>query len=201
MRKNVNAVIDDDEHLLRTAFSPMHFNHKGKLRPSCLKPMTKEPDEDDPSRMNNKISVTRLDYAGWNFCLTHAKSHQSEVKKFKGFLKLLVGKVRNIGTQMQYKPTEDNPFHANIVFPEIDKPHEDELDELETASLQATMRKLLESGEYVSDEESEELSKLESLEDTETIEVSSKGIGDNTFQEKRKSPIMKFIDILKRLLT
>jgi len=199
MCKNVNAEIADDEHLLRTAYAPMHFNHKGKLRPSCLKPMTKEPDEDYPSRMNNKISVTRLDYAGWNFCLNHAKVHQSEIKTFKGFLKLLVGKVRSIGPQMQYKPTEDNPFHANIVFTDIDKPHEDELDELETASLQATMRKLLESGEYVSDEEAEELASIEEpLDGIETAEVSNDA-GDNMFQEKRQSLFMKLIGYIKSL--
>jgi len=197
MRKNVNAEIADDEHLLRTAFAPMHFNHKGKLRPSCLKPMTKEPDEDDSSRMNNKISVTRLDYAGWNFCLSHAKAHQSELKTFKGFLKLLVGKVISIGPQMQYKPTEDNPFHANIVFPDIDKPREDELDELETASLQATMRKLLESGEYVSDEEAEELASIEEpLDDIETAEEIN-DIGDNTFQEKKQSLFYRLVDHIK----
>ena len=28
MCKNVNAEIADDEHLLRTAYAPMHFNHK-----------------------------------------------------------------------------------------------------------------------------------------------------------------------------
>lgn len=153
--------ISEEENLLRTIFSPMHINGKGKPRPACLKPMTKERDEDDPSRMNNKVSVSRLDYAGWQFCLNHARNNQNGSKTFCGFLKLLVKKVRDIGLQVKCKPVEDNPYHANIIFPDIVKPHEDELDELESARIQLTLRNLLNSGQFVSVEEADLLASQE----------------------------------------
>ena len=175
MAMKIPDVISDDEELLRTAYSPMHINVKsGKLRPACLKPMTKEPDEDDPSKMNNKVSVSRLDYAGWGFCLNHARNHQNERKTFYGFLKLLVKSVRGIGPLVKSKPVEDNPYHANIIFPDIDKPHEDELDELESAQVQLTLKKLLDCGQFVSEEEAEMFAgQQEEVKDDEKKESSS----------------------------
>ena len=57
----VTSPITDEEMLLRTSYSPMHINKKtGKPRPSCLRPITREPDEENPNKMNNRVSVTRL---------------------------------------------------------------------------------------------------------------------------------------------
>lgn len=192
------TVIADDEHLLRTAFEPMHFS-KGRIRPKCLKPMTKEPDEDDPSRMNNKVSVTRLDYAGWCFCLDHAHKNQKTNKVFKGFLKLVAGKVRTFGLDALYKPTDDNPFHANMVYQEINKPHEDELDELESANLQATMRKVFESGEYVSCEEAELLANQESQELMSNIHDIT--TVDGSQQKEIDSLLTRVLNLIKHWLS
>lgn len=191
------VVIADDEHLLRTAFEPMHFS-KGRIRPKCLKPMIKEPDEDDPSRMNNKVSVTRLDYGGWRFCLEHAHKNQKTNKVFKGFLKLVAGNVRKFGLDALYKPADDNPFHANMVYQEINKPHEDELDDLESANLQATMRKVFESGEYVSCEEAELFANQESQKGSPNI---SDTMADDEYQQKRKEPLLiRALNLIKHRL-
>ena len=132
----------------------MHINTKtGKPRPSCLRPITKEPDEDNPNKMNNRVSVTRLCYSGWQFCIDHARRHQTDKKTLHGFLRLLAGNVKAIGLWLQPKPVADNPYHANMVFTEIDKRHGEELDELESGQLLEKLRLLVNSGEYFTEEE------------------------------------------------
>ena len=59
----ITCPIADEEMMLRSSYSPMHINRKGKQRPACLKPILKEPDEENPEKMNNRVSVTRLDYS------------------------------------------------------------------------------------------------------------------------------------------
>lgn len=149
----VTSPIADDEMLLRTSYSPMHVNHKGKPRPACLKPIIKEPDEENPEKMNNRVSVTRLCYSGWCFCIEHARRYQTEKKTLHGFLRLLASNVREIGLLLQPKPVEDNPYHANMVYTEIDKRHGEELDDLETAQLQEKLRLLVEGGDYFTEAE------------------------------------------------
>lgn len=150
----VTSPITDEEMLLRTSYSPMHINTKtGKPRPSCLRPITKEPDEDNPNKMNNRVSVTRLCYSGWQFCIDHARRHQTDKKTLHGFLRLLAGNVKAIGLWLQPKPVADNPYHANMVFTEIDKRHGEELDELESGQLLEKLRLLVNSGEYFTEEE------------------------------------------------
>lgn len=150
----VTSPITDEEMLLRTSYSPMHINTKtGKPRPSCLRPITKEPDEDNPNKMNNRVSVTRLCYSGWQFCIDHARRHQTDKKTVHGFLRLLAGNVKAIGLWLQPKPVADNPYHANMVFTEIDKRHGEELDELESGQLLEKLRLLVNSGEYFTEEE------------------------------------------------
>ena len=150
----VTSPITDEEMLLRTSYSPMHINTKtGKPRPSCLRPITKEPDEDNPNKMNNRVSVTRLCYSGWQFCIDHARRHQTDKTTLHGFLRLLAGNVKAIGLWLQPKPVADNPYHANMVFTEIDKRHGEELDELESGQLLEKLRLLVNSGEYFTEEE------------------------------------------------
>lgn len=150
----VTSPITDEEMLLRTSYSPMHINTKtGKPRPSCLRPITKEPDEENPNKMNNRVSVTRLCYSGWQFCIDHARRHQTDKKTLHGFLRLLTGNVKAIGLWLQPKPVADNPYHANMVFTEIDKRHGEELDELESGQLLEKLRLLVNSGEYFTEEE------------------------------------------------
>lgn len=150
----VTNPITDEEMLLRTSYSPMHINTKtGKPRTSCLKPVTKEPDEENPNKMNNRVSVTRLCYSGWQFCIDHARRHQTNKKTLHGFLRLLASNVKTIGLWLQPKPVADNPYHANMVFTEIDKCHGEELDELESGQLLEKLRLLVKSGEYFTEEE------------------------------------------------
>lgn len=150
----VTSPITDEEMLLRTSYSPMHINTKtGKPRPSCLRPITREPDEENPNKMNNRVSVTRLCYSGWQFCIDHARRYQTETKTLHGFLRLLAGNVKAIGLWLQPKPVADNPYHANMVFTEIDKRHGEELDELESGQLLEKLRLLVNSGEYFTEEE------------------------------------------------
>ena len=149
----ITSPVADEEMLLRTSYSPMHVNPKGRPRSACLKPIIKEPDEENPEKMNNRVSVTRLSYAGWSFCIEHALRHQTDKKTLHGFLRLLASKVKAMGLWIQPKPVEDNPYHANMVYTEIDKRHGDELDDLETAQLQEKLRLLVESGEYFTADE------------------------------------------------
>lgn len=160
----VTNPIADEEMLLRTSYSPMHINHKGKPRPACLKPIIKEPDEENPEKMNNRVSVTRLSYSGWNFCIEHARRHQTEKKKLHGFLRLLASNVKAMGLWLQPKPVDDNPYHANMVYTEIDKRHGEELDDLETAQLQEKLRLLVESGEYFTEADAVRMAEAESCE-------------------------------------
>lgn len=158
----VTSPITDEEMLLRTSYSPMHINTKtGKPRPSCLRPITKEPDEENPNKMNNRVSVTRLCYSGWQFCIDHARRHQTDKKTLHGFLRLLAGNVKAIGLWLQPKPVADNPYHANMVFTEIDKRHGEELDELESGQLLEKLRLLVNSGEYFTEEEAERMVEAE----------------------------------------
>lgn len=199
MQEVVPEIIEDDEKLLRTTYAPMHFSHSGKLRSSCLKPYTKESDEDNPSMMNNKISVNRLDYSGWRFCINHGLRYQNDIKHFNGFLKLIAGKVRSIGPEPKYKPTEDNPYHSNIVYSEINKPHEDELDELESSRLQAIARELLESGEYISVDTAEQYANKEELEqkrDLRPIATENDGKQSEVLQNTRIESIFHIVKII-----
>lgn len=158
----VTSSIADEEMLLRTSYSPMHINTKtGKPRPSCLKPVIKEPDEEDPSKMNNRVSVTRLCYSGWQFCIDHARRHQTEKKTLHGFLRILASNVKALGLWLQPKPVPDNPYHANMIFTEINKPHGEELDELESGPLLEKLRLMVNSGEYFTEDEAVRMAETE----------------------------------------
>ena len=157
----ITSPIADEEMMLRSSYSPMHINRKGKPRPACLKPIIKEPDEENPEKMNNRVSVTRLNYSGWNFCIEHARRHQTEKKTLHGFLRLLAGNVREMGLWLQPKPVDDNPYHANMVYTEIDKRHGEELDDLETAQLLEKLRLLVENGDYFTEAEAVRMAETE----------------------------------------
>lgn len=115
-------MIDDDERIMRTIFHPANFNEKkGTLKPNFMRPPAK--DEDDPTKASNKLSTTRYDYAGIEFCRCHARAHQSEPKRhywgFGRFVKQQLTAPRHIDGQVhictvEHKPVEDNPAHANI---------------------------------------------------------------------------------------
>lgn len=112
-----------DERIIRTIFHPANFNEKkGKLKPNFMKPPA-EPDEEDNTITSNKLSTTRYDYAGLEFCRAHARNHQSEPRRhYWGFGRFVVSQLtapRMIEGQaytcaVQHKPVDDNPAHANI---------------------------------------------------------------------------------------
>lgn len=115
--------VEDDERVMRTIFHPANFDKKGmSLRSNFMKPPA-EPDEEDSTITSNKLSSTRYDYAGLEFCRAHARNHQSEPRRhYWGFGRFVVGQLtapRMIEGQMhtcsvQHKPVDDNPAHANI---------------------------------------------------------------------------------------
>jgi hypothetical protein len=122
--KNIPSEIGQEERIIRTIFHPANFNEKkGTLKSNFMKPPANEIDEDDPTIMSNKLSVTRYDYAGINFCRSHAHAHQKEPRRhYWGFARFVVGTLemaRMINGQskkckVEYKPVDDNPAHANI---------------------------------------------------------------------------------------
>lgn len=115
--------IDGGERIMRTIFHPANFDKKGvKLRPNFMRPPT-GPDEDDPTIASNKLSTTRYDYAGMDFCRAHARDHQSEPRRhYWGFGRFVVAELttpRMIDSQahtcdVKAKPVSENPAHANI---------------------------------------------------------------------------------------
>lgn len=117
--------IDGEERIMRTIFSPANVNEKdNKLRSNFMKPPSC-PDEDDPTITSNKLSSTRFDYAGMEFCRAHARNHQSAPRRhYWGFGQFVVRELtapQIIGDKkyccvMQNKPAPDNPAHANIVL-------------------------------------------------------------------------------------
>ena len=125
LRWGIPIKIDGDEHILRTIYSPANVNEKkNELRPNFMKPPTSV-DEDDPTIASNKLSSTRYDYAGIEFCRAHARYYQSEPRRhFWGFGQFVVSELtaprtiegREYTCTMQNKPTSDNPAHANIVL-------------------------------------------------------------------------------------
>ena len=115
--------VGEEERVMRTIFHPANFDKKGKtLRSNFMKPPA-EPDEEDSSITSNKLSTTRYDYAGIEFCRSHARNHQSEPRRhYWGFGQFVVGQLiapRMIDGQthtcsVKHKPAKDNPAHANI---------------------------------------------------------------------------------------
>lgn len=110
--------IADNEYIMRTIFSPSHFNRSGKLRPNYMRPQISRPDEDDELIASNKLSVTRYNYANIDFCRNHAKNHSTVPNRmYWGFARFIVEDIRICKADIAYKPVEDNPAHANIVYP------------------------------------------------------------------------------------
>ena len=115
--------VGEEERVMRTIFHPANFNEKkGKLKPNFMKPPA-EADEEDNTITSNKLSTTRYDYAGLEFCRAHARNHQSEPRRhYWGFGRFVVGQLiapRMIEGQaykcvVKHKPANDNPAHANI---------------------------------------------------------------------------------------
>ena len=70
---NIPKKVAGDEIVLRTIFSPANIKN-GKLKSNFMRPPIKYPDEDKPSLASNKLSVTRLNYMGIEFCRKHSYS-------------------------------------------------------------------------------------------------------------------------------
>lgn len=119
----IPSVIGREERIMRTIYHPANFNtKKNKLRSNFMRPPS-SPDEEDPTIMSNKLSTTRFDYTGIEFCRSHARAHQSEpLRHYWGFGRFVVEKLekpRIVGGQeytckVKSKPVEDNLAHANI---------------------------------------------------------------------------------------
>lgn len=108
---------------MRTIFHPANFDKKGKtLRSNFMRPPS-DVDEEDETIASNKLSTTRYDYAGMEFCRAHARFHQSEPRRhYWGFGRFVVNELtapRIIENQsyicsVEPRPVDDNPAHANI---------------------------------------------------------------------------------------
>lgn len=116
--------IDGGERIMRTIFHPANINEKkGTLKSNFMRPQISHSDEDDSSIASNKLSVTRYDYSGMEFCRSHARANQSEPNRhYWGFGRFVVSALEETrmfgdiecGSIVEYKPTPDNPAHANI---------------------------------------------------------------------------------------
>ena len=125
VRYGIPLMVAGDERIMRTIFHPANFNKKDELRTNFMRPPSR-PDEDDPSKKSNKLSTTRYDYAGLEFCREHARHHQSEPNRhYWGFARFEVGKMekirmnaetRELSCTVKNKPASDNPAHANIEY-------------------------------------------------------------------------------------
>ena len=117
--------VGSEERIMRTIFHPANFNKKNELRTNFMRPPS-TPDEDNPSKKSNKLSTTRYDYAGLQFCRDHARHHQNEPNRhYWGFARFEVGKLETIHAAVEdkelscivkNKPASDNPAHANIEY-------------------------------------------------------------------------------------
>lgn len=115
--------IDGEERIMRTIFHPANFDKKGKtLRSNFMRPPS-EADEDDRTIASNKLSTTRFDYAGLEFCRAHASNHQKEPRRhYWGFGRFVVNELvvprtidgKAYACRVETKPVSDNPAHANI---------------------------------------------------------------------------------------
>lgn len=110
--------VDDTEYVMRTIFSPANLNAKGGLRPNYMRPQFSKQDEDDSSIASNKLSVTRYNYVGIEFCRDHAKKNSSMPNRmYWGFARFLTKDIRKCEVDVVSKPTRNNFAHANIVYP------------------------------------------------------------------------------------
>ena len=142
--------IDNEEIIYRTLYSPFHYDSKrGKVKPNAVEPPLKKPDDDDPTKANNKVSTIRKKYVSLLFCLEHAHKYEKDNKKFEGFLSLITKDIKNAGADIQAKPVEDNPAHANIVYSMLDLNLQEEVDQLTKAKLKETYTKIANSGKYI----------------------------------------------------
>lgn len=150
--------IVDDEDIFRDLYSPYHVNEKKhKVRPQAIRPKLTAPDEDDSRKVNNKVSTTRKDFASYTFCKNHALAHADENRKYAGFLSVKAGDVRGANAEMQVKPVDDNPAHANIVYPMVNHLIGEEVEPLTDAALKECMTKIVDAGKYISAEEIEQI--------------------------------------------
>lgn len=125
LRYGIPFKVAGDERIMRTIFHPANFNNKNKLRPNFMRPPS-SPDEDDPCKKSNKLSITRYDYAGLQFCRDHALHHQSEPSRhYWGFARFVVEVLegttvkadgKEFSCTVKNKPASDNPAHANIEY-------------------------------------------------------------------------------------
>lgn len=117
--------VANGEIVVRTIFSPMNLK-KGKtdkLDRNFVNPKT-EQDEDDPELFSNKLSCTRLLYAGMSFCREHGQQHSNpdSRRSYYGVAVFAVSELRRhefhgVAADVLAKPVEDNPAHCNIRLP------------------------------------------------------------------------------------
>ena len=108
---------------MRTIFHPANFDKKGvNLRSNFMRPPS-GPNEEDENFASNKLSTTRYDYAGMEFCRAHARNHQCEPRRhYWGFGRFVVNDLtapriidgQPLTCKVEPKPADDNPAHANI---------------------------------------------------------------------------------------
>ncbi|MBO7636934.1 MAG: hypothetical protein J6S89_10195 [Paludibacteraceae bacterium] len=123
VKNGIPWVIGGDERIMRTIYHPANVNEKkGTVKPNFMRPPASK-DEEDPSIHSNKLSTTRYDYAGLEFCRSHARAHQIEPNRYYwGFGRFVVEKLvkpcqidgKEYSCTVKPKPVKDNPAHANI---------------------------------------------------------------------------------------
>ncbi len=119
----ISMQVAGEERIMRTIFHPANYNEKkGTLKSNFMKPPV-EADEDDPTITSNKLSVTRYDYSGLEFCRAHAYAHQKPPRRnYWGFGRFVVNELtapciiedQAYTCSVEPKPVDDNPAHANI---------------------------------------------------------------------------------------
>ncbi len=100
--------IDDKERIIRTIFSPYHYDKKkNKIKPGAF----------SAPKGSNEVSVDRLDYTTIDICRSKARSMESEGKSYMGVAVSLAMDIRSVdGVRIESSPLEDNKCHADILY-------------------------------------------------------------------------------------
>lgn len=114
---NISKQITDNERIVRSVFSPINVNKKGKLRNNAFQ----SPAEKD------EVSVNRLDFTTPTFCKKLSKQIEQPQHKrtYFGLAVLTAKEIRDVEAEVIASPikteTIDNPFHADIKIGYIKK--------------------------------------------------------------------------------
>lgn len=98
--------IANEEELVRILLNPIHINKENEIKPYAFQP---PPDSQD-------ISVNRRDYTTFEICKKQGLAMQNNNNRFFGLGLILVEKIRLLGFEVKYTPTEKNVAHSDILI-------------------------------------------------------------------------------------